>query len=141
MAKKLRLPRNTVREWYDIFRAVGQEALLDMGSHRAYEWETKVLAAKAVVEGGMPKSQVMARFGIASTSPLNVWCRKYREGGAEALRPKPKGRPKGTKVKPQTREQQLEREVQRLEAQVAYLKKSIAPKAELGLLAGQKPRP
>ena len=65
----------------------------------------------------------MERFGIASLSPLKRWCGLYREGGAEALRPKPKGRPRGSGAKtPMTREQELEREVRRLEAQVAYLK-------------------
>ncbi|MFQ7392202.1 MAG: helix-turn-helix domain-containing protein [Collinsella aerofaciens] len=29
----------------------------------------------------------MAEFGIRSKSPLERWCRLYREGGAEALRP------------------------------------------------------
>ena len=47
----------------------------------------------------------------------------------------------GADAAPATREQQLEREVRRLEAQVAYLKKSIALKAELGLLPGRGPRP
>ena len=90
---------------------------------------------------GRAKPEVMREFGIASKSPLDSWCRKYRECGAEALRPKPKGRPKGAEAAPATREQQLEREVRRLEAQVAYLKKSIALKAELGLLPGRGPRP
>ena len=50
--------------------------------------------------------------------------------GAEALRPKPKGRPSGSKARPRTREQELERRVRKLEAENAYLKKSIALKAE-----------
>ena len=72
----------------------------------------------------MSKPGEMERFGIASSSPLDQWCRLYREGGAEALRPKPKGRPRGSgaKAEPMTREQELEREAGRLEAQVAYLK-------------------
>ena len=77
-----------------------------------------------------------------SATPLKRWCRLYREGGADALRPKPKGRPRGSgaKAAPPTREEELEREVRRLEAQVAYLKKSIALKAELGLPLGSGPR-
>lgn len=49
-----------------------------------------------------------------------------------ALRPKPKGRHKGTSSPPKktTREQELERRVRKLEAENAYLKKSIALKAE-----------
>lgn len=46
-------------------------------------------------------------------------------GGAEALRPRPKGRPRGSRSKPRarTREQELEERCRRLEAEVAYLKK------------------
>ena len=67
----------------------------------------------------------MAEFGIISPSPLDRWCRLYREGGAEALRTKPKGRPKGSRSKPRgrTREQELEERCRRLETEVAYLKK------------------
>ena len=142
VASRLGLSRTIVEQWSLTYRAVGSEALLAMGStHRKYDFETKVAAASAVVDLGRPKSEVMVEFGIASRSPLNAWCSRYREGGAEALRPKPKGRPKGAEAAPATREQQLEREVRRLEAQVAYLKKSIALKAELGLLPGRGPRP
>ena len=139
-ARALEIPPETVRKWQDTFRSVGREALLDMGRTRSYDWETKVAAASAVVDSKRAKPDVMREFGIASASPLDVWCRKYREGGAEALRPKPKGRPK-TGDAPMTRERELEREVEKLEAQVAYLKKSIALKAELGLLPGRGPRP
>lgn len=47
----------------------------------------------------MSKSDAMARCGIMSLAPLEKWCRAYREGGAEALRPKPKGRPRGSGAK------------------------------------------
>ena len=104
-----------------------------MGTRKTtYSFETKVAAVKAVADEGMTVPEAMVRFGIASTSPLRKWLRDYREGGPEALRPKPKGRPKGTKATPEqmTREQELERKVQKLEAENAYLKKSIALKAE-----------
>ena len=141
VAKVLGIPEEAVRKWQQTYRAVGRDALLDMGSHARYDFETKVAAASAVVDGGMAKPEAMRRFGIASISPLKAWCRLYREGGAEALRPKPKGRPRKAPGAPATREEELEREVRRLEAQVAYLKKSIALKAELGLPLGSGRRP
>ena len=121
----LGLPVEAVRKWHQTFRAVGRDALLDMGSHARYGFETKVAAASAVVDGGMAKPEAMRRFGIASISPLKAWCRLYREGGAEALRPKPKGRPKGSGPRPRerTREQELEERCRRLETEVAYLQK------------------
>ena len=140
-ARLLGIPPKAVRKWQQTYRAVGRDGLLDMGGTRNYDYETKVAAASAVVDGGMAKPEAMARFGIASASPLDRWCRLYREGGAEALRPKPKGRPRGSgpKAAPRTREQELEREVRRLEAQVAYLKKSIALKAERRSRTGRRP--
>lgn len=66
----------------------------------------------------------MEGFGIASTTPLNNWVRAYREGGPEALRPKPRGRPAGSTSPPgePTREQELERRIRKLEAENAYQK-------------------
>ena len=121
-AKRLSVPEAAVRKWQQIYRAFGSEVLLTMGGRQArYTYEQKVAAARAVVEDGVAKPAAMAEFGIMSMTPLDRWCRLYREGGAEALRPKPKGsksRPRG-----RTREQELEERCRRLEAEVAYLKK------------------
>ena len=91
-AARLGIPLKAVRQWHLTYRAVGRDALLDMGTHRSYDYETKVAAARAVVDGGTAKPEAMERFGIASLTSLRQWCRLYREGGAEALRPKPRGR-------------------------------------------------
>lgn len=86
-AETLSVPRETVREWQWVYRAFGSEALLSMGGKQSrYTFEQRVAAASAVVDGGMAKTDAMAEFGIRSKSPLERWCRLYREGGAEALR-------------------------------------------------------
>lgn len=142
-ATHLGLPPTTVRKWHRAYVALGLEGLLAMGKKsRSYRWELKVSAARDVVEGGEPKAAVMARYGIASLSPLEKWCKAYREGGAEALRPKPKGRPpvSGAKAVRKTREQELEERVRKLEAENAYLKKLAALGAEKRLRAGRGPR-
>ena len=141
VANRLGIPARAVRKWQQTYLAVGRDGLLNMGkAHTRYDFETKVAAASAVVDGGMAKPEAMERFGIASLSPLKRWCGLYREGGAEALRPKPKGRPRGSGAKaPKTREEELEERVRKLEAQVAYLKKSIALKAELRSRTGRRP--
>ena len=141
-ARKLGVSAATVREWQKMYHVIGKDGLLTMGVKRTkYDYETKVAAAKAVVDGGMSKPEAMMRFGIASATPLKQWCRLYREGGAQALKPKPKGRPKGLGVGavPPTREEELEERVRKLEAQVAYLKKSIALKAQKRSQTGTKP--
>lgn len=140
-AKRLGVPAEAVRDWQKTYRAIGKDGLLAMGGQQArYDYATKVAAARAVVDGGMSKPEAMVRFGIASATPLKNWCRLYREGGAQALKPKPKGRPKGSvRAVPPTREEELEKRVRKLEAQVAYLKKSIALKAQRRSQTGTKP--
>ena len=127
-ARRLGVCAETVREWQKMYRVIGRGGLVAMGAKRArYDYETKVAAVSAVVDGGMSKPEAMVRFGIASATPLKKWCRLYREGGAQALRPKPKGRPKGSGVGavPPTREEELAERVRKLEAQVAYLKNRL----------------
>ena len=140
-ARRLGVCAETVREWQKMYRVIGRGGLLVMGVKRArYDYETKVAAARAMVDGGMSKPEAMVRFGIASATPLKQWCRLYREGGAQALQPKPKGRPKGSvRAALPTREEELAERVRKLEAQVAYLKKSIALKAQRRSQTGTKP--
>ena len=141
-ARRLGVSAETVREWQKMYRVIGRGGLLAMGVKQArYDYETKVAAARAVVDGGMSKPEAMVRFGIASATSLKQWCRLYREGGAQALKPKPKGRLKGSGVGavPPTREEELAERVRKLEAQVAYLKKSIALKAQRRSQTGTKP--
>lgn len=69
---------------------------------------------------------VSVRHHIASIALLERWCREYRAGGAEALRPRAKGRPRGSSNGPApaaTREQELAEQLAFLEAKVAYLEK------------------
>ena len=115
-AKRLGVPAEAVRDWQKTYRAIGKDGLLAMGGQQArYDYETKVAAASAVVDGGMSKPEAMVRFGIASATPLKNWCRLYRQGGAQALKPKPKGRPKGAvRAVPPTREEELEKRVRRV---------------------------
>ena len=142
-ADALSIPRDTVRQWLYVYRAFGSEVLLTMdGKQARYTYEQKVAAASAVVDGGMTKPDAMAAFGIMSMTPLKRWCRAYREGGAEALRPKPRGRPAGSGAGAAgpAREEELERRVLRLEAENAYLKKLAALRAEETLRTGSRPR-
>ena len=82
-ARRLGVSAATVREWQKMYRVIGKDGLLAMGVKQArYDYETKVAAAAAVVDGGMSKPEAMMRFGIASATPLKQWCRLYRQGGA-----------------------------------------------------------
>ena len=110
LARRLAIPVYTARNWIMLYRSDGEEAVMGGGGSRRYDWETKVAASRDHVENGLTKAEVMAMHGIASVTPLERWCREYRAGGPEALGPRPKGRPRGSKSKPKTeptREQEL----------------------------------
>jgi transposase-like protein len=144
IAGLIHVPYAAVRQWIDTYRSVGIEVLAMMGKkHTTYSFETKLAAVRAVVDEGMTRPEAMAKFGIASPSSFKKWLKAYREEGPEALKPKPKGRPRGSGSPPKelTREQELERRIQKLEAENAYLKKSIALKAEKRSRTARKPRP
>lgn len=104
VASTLSVSRQTMKEWQHIYHAFGSEVLLTMdGKQALYTYEQKVAAARAVVEGGMTRTEAMAKFKIMSLAPLKSWCKLYRTGDAEALKPKPKGRPKSSKSRLQKR--------------------------------------
>ena len=70
-AKRLGVPAEAVRHWQKTYRAIGKDGLLAMEVKRTkYDYETKVAAARAVVDDGMSKPEAMVRFGIASATPL-----------------------------------------------------------------------
>ena len=72
-AKRLGVSAETVREWQKMYRVIGRDGLLAMGVKQTrYDYETKVGAARAVVDGGMSKPEAMVRFGIASATPLSM---------------------------------------------------------------------
>jgi len=88
-----------------------------------YSFEFK----KMVVErhlGGETRMDLAREFGLSSDQLVKDWSRKWRKGGDDALRPKPKGRPKGSAAPtPLSEEEKLRRQIARLEAENAYLKK------------------
>lgn len=121
IAAELGATGSAVRKWQRSCWTAGRGKSFAMGTDKgSYAFEVKLEAARAVVDGGMALPEAMSRFGAAAESALGRWCAAYRRGGAAALRPKPRGRPRG--AAPKTREQEFEERCCRLEAEVAYLK-------------------
>ena len=132
LAGALAISVSVAEHWTHAYRAVGKEAFLSMGSkHKTYNRETKLAAVLDFLEGGLTKQEVMAKHAIASLTALEKWIRAYREGGPDALAPKPRGRARAGEGPPAaaTREEELEAENRRLKAEVAYLKKLRALEA------------
>ncbi|QGU00978.1 Transposase [Corynebacterium kalinowskii] len=96
---------------------------MEKPTKQQYSFEVK----KEVVDrfnAGESKMDLAREFGLSSDQLATSWVRAWRAGGDEALRPKPKGRPKGSSSsKVLTEEDRLRREVEKLRAENAYLKK------------------
>lgn len=125
LAAELGIPLSIAREWCHGYRAVGEEAIMG-GTRKTYDFSTRLSAARAHVDEGVPIQEVMRRFGITGDSSLKRWCRLYREGGAEALEPGRRGRPAGSRNRPKpapSRDRRLEEENEFLRAKVALLEK------------------
>ena len=79
------------------------------------------------------RRDLAAEADLSSPVLLKTWVRAYRREGADALRPKPKGRPRKPDgplpVEPSELER-LRRENERLRAEVAYLGKLRALRAQ-----------
>ncbi len=100
LARRLGVSKETTREWLLSYRIGGEAALMgEREGNRKYDYETKLAAVLDHLERGMSRPEVMERYGIASRTCLKQWC-GLSSRRAEALRLKPKGRPKGAKSKP-----------------------------------------
>ena len=122
-ARVVGVSRYAARRLYRRFQLHGRLCLVEKPNKQHYSFETK----KEVVERHLAGESMMGlarEFNLSSDALVKDWMVKWRKGGDEALRPKPKGRPKGSAVpKRLTEEEQLRRQVARLEAENAYLKK------------------
>ena len=105
------------------FKLHGRLCLVEKPTKQHFSFEIK----KEVVDrfiNGESKMELARQFGLSSDQLVSYWVRAWHAGGDQALQPKPKGRPKGSaSSKPLTEEDRLRREVEKLRAENAYLKK------------------
>lgn len=133
LAAQYGLDHGTVRQWADRYRKHGEAGLSKkFGSYSA---EFKLSVLRQMQQEDLSCRQAAALFDVrGGHGVISTWERLYDEGGLDALRSKPRGRPKMMKVpKPpqpvleqneDTRTlEQLRQENEFLRAEVAYLKK------------------
>ncbi|WP_170850729.1 helix-turn-helix domain-containing protein [Arthrobacter sp. OV608] len=99
---------------------------------RSYSFDFKLALVERFIAGGSA-TDLAVEVGLSSPVLLRTWAQAYRREGAEALRPKPKGRPRKPDAPPPAEISELERlrrENERLRAEVAYLGKLRALRAQ-----------
>lgn len=99
----------------------------------SYSFEFKLALVERFL-AGETGPDLAVEAGLSSRQLLQKWVRAYRRDGAEALRPKVKGRPAKSAAPPPWAElselERLRRENERLRAEVAYLGKLRALRAQ-----------
>ncbi|WP_460502264.1 IS3 family transposase [Corynebacterium aquatimens] len=119
----LGVSRYAARMLYRRFTLHGKLCLVEKPTKQQYSFDFK----KEIVQrhlAGETAMDLAREFGLSSEQLVSGWSWKWRKGGDEALKPKPKGRPKGSVAsKPLSEEEKLRRQIARLEAENAYFKK------------------
>jgi transposase len=134
LAAKYGINHSMLQRWVGAYRQYGDAGLRKKFNHYSVEFKLSVL--KRMREQELSYTQVVALFDLrGGTGVISSWERLYDEGGVEALKPKPRGRPKMMKTpqppipeaqqqSPDTRTvEDLRKENEYLRAEVAYLKK------------------
>lgn len=134
VATRLGVSRWPVRALYQRWRIRGRGALVQKRSKASYSFDFKLGLVERVLAGDSAAA-LAEEAGLSSPVLLKTWVRRYRNEGEDALRPKPKGRPRGSSAPPgeESELERLRRENEYLRAQNAYL-------GELRALMDQKRR-
>jgi len=79
------IPFSTGWAWYQRHRAGHSLMWAGVESPRTYSPEVKLAAAKAVVDDGETRAEVLQRFQIRAHATLTSWARQYRLAGVDAF--------------------------------------------------------
>lgn len=123
VANYLKVLEYCVRDFRNRWVLRGKVVMMDKPTKTFYSFETK----KEIITrhlGGETQRALAREYGLSSEKLIKAWMRRYRAEGESGLRPKPRGRPPGARarVEPVSEEQRLRRQVQKLQAENAYLK-------------------
>ncbi len=134
MAKRHGLATHAILErWVMAYRLHGSAGLSKKSS--TYSAEFKLSVLRHMWENQASRTQTAARFDIRHHAMVGIWERAYRDGGFEALIPRPRGRPKtmttpepasalnSVKDDDNLSREQLLAEVKQLRMELAYTKK------------------
>ena len=130
-ARFLGVSRVPVKALYGRWRIHGQGVLVGRAV-KSYSFEFKLALVERFL-AGESGPDLAVEAGLSSRELLQKWVRAYRLEGEDALRPKPKGRPPKPDSSPLAELSELERlrrENERLRAEVAYLGKLRALRAQ-----------
>ena len=131
-ANQLGVSRWPIKRLQDRWRVRGRGALVTKQSKTSYSYEFKLGLVRRCI-AGESAVELATEAELSSPMLLRTWVRLFRNGGEDALRPKPKGRPKAVDHPPPEDDSELvrlRRENELLRARNAYLEKLRALRDE-----------
>jgi len=131
VATLMGVSRWPVKRLHQRWQMRGRGALVEQRVKPSYSFEFKLALVERFL-AGEPAGALAVEGGLSSPQLLKTWARTYRREGADGLRPKPRGRPATERVAAgeMTEVERLRRENERLRAEVAYLGKLQALRAQ-----------
>jgi len=123
---------HSVRKLYQRWQIHGRDALVSRPSKQKHSFETKLEVVQRFLQGDESQLELCTEYGLSSHTLLRKWVNTYRREGEDGLRPKKKGRPttQETPGRELTELETLQHANEQLRAEVAYLKKVRALRAQ-----------
>ena len=130
LAKEYGLSDGQLRRWLNLYQVHGKAGLEKKSA--SYSAEQKLAMLQHMWDNKLSKGQAATAFNIRRHATVAEWERAYRQGGIEALEPRPirrpemqpeKNKPDGTETVDNRSREELLDELLHLRAEVAYLKK------------------
>lgn len=129
IAKKYGVPSEAnIRKWIRIYLKYGKKGLERKKKNRKYPVQFKISVIEYKLRTGESFNNIALNFNIPEPSLVYSWYKVWQSKGIDGLskqkgRPSMSKKPKNKSVEKLTKEQQLEKEIELLRAENAYLKK------------------
>ena len=131
LAKKYGCERSSIEHWVSLYRCHGKSGLRK--KYSSYSAEFKLSVLQHMWDNELSFGQTAAAFNIRNHAAVGIWERSYREGGFDALIPRPRGRskqmpapttqPESSSDDEKRTRDELVAELNQLRMENAYLKK------------------
>ena len=102
LARRLAMPVQTAEKWIMKYRSNGEDAVMGAKGKRSYDWETKVAAARDHVDNDMAKTEVMAKYAIASVAPPGALVPQIPYRRVRGPAPEAQGQAEGREIQSET---------------------------------------
>ena len=93
LANKYNIPaKKTIEQWVSVYKKFGREGLQRSRKNKQYSFQFKLSVVELYLTSEVSYQELALSQGINNSALITQWVTVFRNGGADALRPKKKGR-------------------------------------------------